>query len=91
MPRALQAKGAREMDSKAVLSKCRTVVNLAPTDIITCLAKILDRWVQAYRTKIALKAVASVYIVSPLKSVAETCNMIVALGTSGFPRLLPML
>ncbi|KDQ61051.1 hypothetical protein JAAARDRAFT_191170 [Jaapia argillacea MUCL 33604] len=40
MPRVLQAKEARDMDKKAVLSK------------------FLDKWVERYKTKIALKAVA---------------------------------
>ncbi|KAI0064613.1 hypothetical protein BV25DRAFT_1852514 [Artomyces pyxidatus] len=40
MPRALQAKKAREMERKAVLSKA------------------LEKWLQAHRTKIALRAVA---------------------------------
>ncbi|KAG6911480.1 hypothetical protein DXG01_014554 [Tephrocybe rancida] len=42
MPRALQAREAREKDRKTTLSKC------------------LDKWVETYRTKIALKAVAYV-------------------------------
>ncbi|KAF5365583.1 hypothetical protein D9758_003196 [Tetrapyrgos nigripes] len=40
LPRALQAKQAREMDQQSLLKKC------------------LDKWAQAHRTKLALKAVA---------------------------------
>ncbi|KAJ7774770.1 hypothetical protein B0H16DRAFT_1303578 [Mycena metata] len=55
LPRALQAKTARELEQKAVLSK------------------FFDRWLQAHRTKIALKAVARArYLRLPSTSVRPT-------------------
>ena len=59
MPYALQAREAREMDRQAVLcmltklspSACRST-HFIPT------ARALEKWLQVYRTKVALRAVA---------------------------------
>ena len=61
MPYALQAREAREMDKQAVL---RMLTRLNPIDcpsthfILT--ARALEKWLQVYRTKVALRAVAYV-------------------------------
>ena len=60
MPQALQYKAAREMHNISVLSKdskrYATFDRLAEYD--DNLAKALEKWTQAYKTKMALKAVA---------------------------------
>ena len=56
MPKALQAKTAREIDQKAVL--CRSMsADLWPFSH-HLQAKTFNKWMQAYKTKIDLKAVA---------------------------------
>jgi hypothetical protein len=59
MPRALQAKEAREMDKKAVLGKNRQSLCLRQHLIsLFHSARSFEKWLQVYRTKVALRAVA---------------------------------
>ena len=60
MPRALQAKLARETDKKAVLCKSNTGAGLHSTTHsgVFFPARALEKWLQMYRTKVALRAVA---------------------------------
>lgn len=59
MPRALQAKLARETDKKAVLctSPTHRTVRI-PIHSFLFPARALEKWLQMYRTKVALRAVA---------------------------------
>ena len=59
MPRALQSKQAREADRKAVLcafSLCGISIHCHLTR--RKIAKAFAKWLQAYKTKLELKAVA---------------------------------
>lgn len=60
MPRALQAKRAREMDKDAVLCTSTTALDSAAALVthVVPTARALEKWLQVYRTKIALRAVA---------------------------------
>jgi protein SFI1 len=57
MPRVLQLKEARELDRKTTLGKGIFLPSLT-IQLTRYSAKAVDKWVQTYRTKIALKAVA---------------------------------
>ena len=61
MPRALQAKQARDVDRRAVL--CTSTPRLAalprfPSNSCHPTARALEKWLQVYRTKVDLRAVA---------------------------------
>ena len=64
MPRALQAKLARETDKKAVLCTSfdppsKSAFRLTHLDFVLFFpARALEKWLQMYRTKVALRAVA---------------------------------
>ena len=61
MPRALQAKQAREIDKKTVLGKNRQSMLKTHSQKLILLshtARSFDKWLQVYRTKVALRAVA---------------------------------
>ena len=59
MPNALQARKAREVDRRAVLSMyCAHIFHAEFLSLPT--VKVFEKWHKAYKTKIELKAVASV-------------------------------
>lgn len=58
MPKVLQARKAREKADKALLGMLGFDYVLKSSRVNILLARVLDKWVKAYRTKIALKAVA---------------------------------
>jgi protein SFI1 len=60
MPRALQAKEAREMHRKAFLGIIIQSTTTPLADYST--AKAFEKWTQAYKTKLELKAVAYVIL-----------------------------
>ena len=60
MPKALQAREARRLDSRKLLCKTSTVFMKKCNRLTGRVALSLDKWAQAYRTKIALKAIAYV-------------------------------
>lgn len=58
MPRALQAKQAREIDRKATLCELSLYHRLFWFSLTLITAKHMAQWVESHRTKMALKAVA---------------------------------
>ena len=59
MPYALQARKAREMDKQAVLCMSTRLNPIVyPSTHFMPTARALEKWLQVYRTKVALRAVA---------------------------------
>lgn len=59
MPHALQAKHAREMDKQTVLCTLTDFgFNRLSSTHASHTARSLEKWLQVYRTKVALRAVA---------------------------------
>ena len=58
MPRAMQAKEARDMNRMIILGVSLSLVRMAWFNSDRTLAKTMNKWLETYRTKIALKAVA---------------------------------
>lgn len=63
MPKALQAKTARETDQKSVLCELSSssLSNVCGRVLMSTKAKAFSKWAQAYKTKMDLKAVAYVH------------------------------
>lgn len=57
MPRVLQLREARELDRKSVLSTSTKAICQRPV-ADSYPAKAFEKWTQAYKTKLELKAVA---------------------------------
>lgn len=59
MPYALQVRQAREMDKHAVLCMLTNLSSSScPSTHFIPTARALEKWLQVYRTKVALRAVA---------------------------------